>query len=268
MRDCGFPVIPEYLAEQSWPDARLSGALVTHVWTQSPVLSSHIAKASLVPNVVASPEDMIGHIDAVLLARDDAESHLKLAQPFLDAGLPIYIDKPIAQTLDELDMLYSLQQYTGQIFTCSALRYAAEFQLSEQARARIGAIRHIEACTPKSWAKYAPHIIEPVLQLIGLDKKLVSLEAKAVGRNGRRVVAEFDGNITASLSALGDDTAGPIALRIHGEAGWQDMFFADAFPAFKAALQDFIDGICTGSCRSTRDFNTRVVTLIEAGLAE
>ena len=60
---------------------------VSHVWTQDPVISRKIARSALIPNIVEMPEKMIGEVDGILLARDDAENHLKIAAPFLKAGI-------------------------------------------------------------------------------------------------------------------------------------------------------------------------------------
>lgn len=267
MTQCEFPGIPHYLAEQKWPEARISGAEVTHIWTQSHELSSRIARASLIPNVVATPEAMLGHVDAILLARDDAENHYTFARPFIEAGIPIYIDKPVALSLINLKALYSLQQYDGQIFTCSALRYAHELELCSEIRERIGQIRHVQATTPKSWEKYAAHIIEPVLCILGKENMLPT-HASPIGAKGRLVVATFPGEITAEFAALGENISAPISIRVHGDRGWHDLIFSDSFSAFKRALQDFIDGIETETCRSPFEFNRQVVAIIEAGVVK
>lgn len=95
MKNCPFSSIPDYLSEQQFPtDFLTQDAEVTHIYTQDISISEHIAKSSLVKNIVQNPKEMIGKIDALLLARDDAENHMKYAKDFLDAGIPIYIDKP------------------------------------------------------------------------------------------------------------------------------------------------------------------------------
>ena len=89
MKDCGFPVIPEYLSKQRFPDDCIPNAHVTHIWTQDRAVSEHVAKASLIPNVVDRMEDMIGEVDAVLLARDDPENHTNFAtitSPYTGSG--------------------------------------------------------------------------------------------------------------------------------------------------------------------------------------
>lgn len=266
MVDCGFPVIPQYLAQQSWPEARIPGVEVTHVWTQDEALSRRIAQAALIGHVVAEPMAMLGQIDALLLARDDAENHLLFAAPFLQAGVPVYIDKPIAHSLEGLRALYGFQQYEGQIFTCSALRYAKELVLGQADRERIGQIRHIQVSTPNDWEKYAVHVIEPVLKLIGQPALLASAQARRIAEKGRALSLAFEGGITVDFMALGKSVASPLSLRVHGELGWHDLVFADSFSAFKSALIEFIEGVRTASCRSPLSFNEQVVAIIELGL--
>ena len=99
MINCGFPVIPEYLSEHKFPEASIKTMKVSHIWTQDIQISQKIAKTTFIPNIVANYEDMIGHVDGILLARDDAENHLTFSKPFLNAGLPIFIDKPLAYKL-------------------------------------------------------------------------------------------------------------------------------------------------------------------------
>ena len=42
------------------------------------------------------PEDLIGNIDAVLIEANDGSVHLERARPFLEAGIPCFVDKPFA----------------------------------------------------------------------------------------------------------------------------------------------------------------------------
>ena len=268
MKACGFPVIPQYLAQQIWPDARIPGVEVTHIWTQDTNLSHLVAQASLISHVVYEPATMLKQIDALLIARDDAENHLAIATPFLEAGIPIYIDKPIALSLEGLAALYRLQQYEGQIFTCSALRYAKELILSEPERERIGRIKHIQAATPKTWEKYAVHIIEPVLQLVGAPIDISSVRPRTFAKTGRAVSLNFESGITADFAAFGNEVATPLSIRVHGERGWHDLIFKDSFSAFKSALVEFVDGIRTKTCRSPYEFNQQVVSIIESGLCK
>lgn len=262
MESCGFPVIPRYLERQSWPADRIVEGNVTHVWTQDEAVSRHIARATYIAHVATRPEDMIGMVDAILLARDDAEAHYELAVPFLRAGLPIYIDKPISLSLAELERLYALQQYPGQIFTCSALRYAKEFHLDQSEREALGSLQFVEAIVPKDWDKYAIHAIEPLLTIIGARGEISRSQVWRVGGVTRLQVLWSDG-MQAAISAV--NAAAPIALRMVGERGWRNMVFVDTFHAFKAALTDFVGGVLQREVRSDPQFVRRTIELIELG---
>ena len=266
MATCGFPVIPEYLSEQTWPRARLPDVEVSHVWTQDPAISNKIAKATLIPNIVKTPEEMIGKIDGLLLARDDAENHLKMVTPFLKAGVPVFIDKPIALSTKTLDEIYALQEYEGQIFTCSALRFAKELQLTPELKNRLGKIKHIEAVTPKSWKKYAVHIIEPVLKMLNGNYPINSQLIDGFAHGGSSVFVQFENEISARFTALGSDIMAPLSLRTFGDEGWVDLVFSDSFTAFKKAVREFLDGIKTSCTKSPYDFNKKVVSIIERGI--
>lgn len=264
---CGFPVIPEYLARQDWPAVRIRGVEVTHVWTQKQTLSEQIARAGRIAHVVDRPEDVLGRIDALLLARDDAENHLALATPFLCAGLPIYIDKPIALDLATFDALHALQVRPGQIFTCSALRFAPEMQLSSAHAENLGRLRLITGTTPKYWDTYAMHLIDPLLQLPSLvgDPKL--LFNAPLNEDGRILGFKFqDSGPEVILKAVGGKSQAPLELCIHGEGGYHRLTFKDSFTAFRAALAAFLDHCRLDKC-SDDDYNTnrRAVEILQMG---
>ncbi len=266
MEDCGFPVIPRYLEQQNWPQSCIPNAEVTCVWTQDRALSKKIAQASLIRNVANHPKDMLGQVDALLLARDDAENHLEFAEPFLRAGVPVYIDKPIALSMKSLEQLYSLEQYPGQIFTCSALRFAKELQLSNNDKAELGDIRQIIAFTPKSWSKYAVHIIEPVINMLPADDQadhFVRLGSPR-GESESALSVSWRTGVQTVFFATGEAVS-PISIRVIGTKGWKELVFKDSFSAFKSALEKFVLGVVQGTIASPRAFNEKVVAILEKG---
>lgn len=267
MLTCGFDVIPQYLSERQWPEARLSNVHVTHIWTQSRSVSENVSRASLIPNIVNDPSEMLGSIDGLLLARDDAENHFEFAKPFIEHGLPVYIDKPIALDVDALNVLYSLQKYDGQIFTCSALRYARELSVEALDLSKVGVIETVTAETPKSWSKYAVHVIEPVMQLLGPrieDLKFVSCVKGS--DKGAKVILRDNKGLVVNLIAKGEHAVTPIVITVVGNLGSQVLTFSNPFDAFKSALGEFVEGITANKCNSPYDFNKRVVTIIEMGI--
>jgi len=263
MKNCPFPVIPEYLSRQKFPDDAISGAVVTHVWTQETEISRDIAAASLVENVVDDYTEMIGRVDAILLARDDAEHHFKMAAPFLAAGMPIYIDKPLATSVAEAEKIFSARRYNGQIFTCSALAYADEFRPSAESLAELGPLRQISASVMKDWGKYGVHVIEPVLKIVGEQGRIERVEARHAD-GVRTVRVRWASGLEAVFAAGGHDP-GPPRITLTGESAQRQLIFSDTYAAFKNALQTFVSIVRRQEPPVDREFVMRVVRIIEGG---
>jgi hypothetical protein len=263
MATCPYPAIPEYLARQQFPQAALTGADVTHVWTQDRQVSEHIARASLIPTVVEQPDAMIGQVDAVLLARDDAENHLGLAQVFLRAGLPVYIDKPLGLSRRAAERLFELTSYPSQIFTCTALRYARELRMTKARRERVGPVKLVDATVPKEWQTYAVHVIEPVLATFPEADTIVRHQCiRDAGMT--QLWVSWASGVQGRFISTGK-AAAPIAISVYGERAAVRLTFHDAFSAFKAALADFLTSVRERRSMIARDETLRVVDLIEMG---
>ena len=264
MADCPFPVIPRYLAGRAVPGNLVEGARVTHVWTQDRKVSEHIASASRINTVVDGYTEMIGHVDAVLLARDDAENHLRMSGPFIEAGLPVYIDKPIALDRQTLDAILALEQYPGQVFSCSAVRYAREMQVTKTHREEMGGITAVYATTPKTWRTYAAHIVEPVLAALG-DPGEVAASCTFAGGGKTIVIIEWSSGVAAVFAALGSSDA-PLQMTVHGTKKTMTYSFSNTYDAFKASLEAFVQGVRQGRQIIGRREFEQVVDIIERGM--
>ncbi|MDB4577241.1 Gfo/Idh/MocA family oxidoreductase [bacterium] len=262
MAESGFPVISAYLANQRYPDDFISGASVTHIWTQDFDLSSKISRASKIKNICNNPEEMIGEVDGVLLARDDAESHYTLAAPFLRAGIPVYIDKPFVLSLATAEKIRAEARYPWQIFTCSALYYARELRIAAELKT-IGKLKSVYAVTPQSWETYGAHLLDPVLRQISGNP--LEVQGWKLG-SATHVFARWSDDITTHFHATGSANS---AIRIHyiGESGELLTIFEDSFSAFKSALEEFVRQIRQSEEVIPSDHVSRVVSMLEAGCA-
>lgn len=260
MKDCGFPVIPEYLSKKKYPADCIQDANVTHIWTQDIKISEHVSKASNIPNILEKPEDMIGKVDAVLLARDDSENHLKMAKPFIEAGLPIYIDKPLASTLVVAKKIYALEKYDGQIFSCSALGY--EPGLTDNQK-ELGEIRYIDACSLKDWTKYSMHIIEPALRQIDYTKKIMNVSVNNYA-GCKTVTVNWESGVTTTFKTLNDACCG-MKVCVYGTKGKKEFVFPDTFITFKSALTQFINIVQKKKKNDSKLITLKAIEIIERG---
>ena len=263
MADCGFPSIPDYLSHQKFPDDFLSDVTVTHVWTQDEETTQKVATASKIANVCKSPDDMLGEVDALLLARDDEENHFRFAVKFLRAGIPVYIDKPFALSRKSADRLLSEAIEPWQLYSCSALYYADELLLDSEQKAKIGSLTAIHAVTPKYWATYAAHLVDPILRQI--DEKFKTEEHRAWKYGeATHLFTRWENGLVTHLHATGRANC---SIRIHyiGEKGEHFAEFHDSFRAFRASLAAFINQIRNQKLSISRDHLLQVVMILEAG---
>ena len=264
MAKCPFAAIPAYLATRQFPRDAIGEASVTHVWTQARALSEHIAAAARIPHVVDDAREMIGNVDGILLARDDADDHYDLAAPFLHVGLPIYIDKPLAFTVKEAERIYAGQRKPGQIFTCSALAYADEFRPGAADLAALGKLRSVAAVTVKDWDHYSVHVIEPLMALVNHEGKITQMRAS--GSQARRLDITWESGLTGHVTALGVSD-GDIRIKLDGMRASREMIFSDTFSAFRAALRHFTDIVLRKAPPQDPLPVLDIVRIIEAGRA-
>jgi predicted dehydrogenase len=263
MKDCPFPVIPKYLSKQKFPEDQIQGARVTHIWTQNRTISEHIAKASNIENIVDDPTYLINSVDAILLARDDYKMHYKMAKPFIDAGIPIYIDKPISTTIKEMNKIFSLEKYNGQIFTCSALQYAKEFVLNKNDEEYLGKLKYVDACIRGPWDKYSIHIIEPVLKIIGEQGNVVT-SSRSKSINNVHLKCQYESGLITSFSTFLNSPS-PLVIRVWGEKGFKELKFEDTYNSFKSSLKEFLLSINNPKYNSSKRFSQKTIKILELG---
>ncbi len=257
-----YPNILEYLELENFPKAKLKNTIVTHIWTQSKKRSISIAKSCYIDNICYKPEEMIGHVDAILLARDDSKNHLKNAKIFLQNGIPVYIDKPFATNTRIAEKLITLQKYDYQIYTCSALRFAKELLFSKSEIKSLGKIISIHASSPKSWNKYAIHLIEPLSLLPGID--IFSFNNPVLKKRGNTVslLLHLQNNIKLNIQTLGD-VKSDIKITIKGENKTITKKFNNPFDAFKKSLFYFIKQIQIKRNLISRQQTMNIINIIE-----
>lgn len=256
---CPYPIIPKYLGEHEFPAEQLTNAVVTHVWTQDLKESERIAKFSKIENVCSSIEELLV-CDAILLARDDAESHFELAEPFLKAGIPVFIDKPFALSLEAANRILNACVEPWMVFSCTTLRFAKEFELTDDPK---GSIHTIEAVTPKRWSTYGVHILEPSLRFIPNRGKLISVERK--GGKHYDLIWVFWENAVARYFCSGDQPS-ELSISAFSDETYEKRIFQDSFSCFKRTLDCFIEKVVKQkTCPISTEETLEIVKILELG---
>lgn len=121
------------------------------------------------------PDELLGQIDAVLIEANDGSVHAELALPFLEAGLPVFVDKPFATTTaDARRLVEAAQRHQTLITSASALRYALEIQAAQGRSSELGAILGAATYGPATLHPrnpglfhYGVHAVEMLYALMG-----------------------------------------------------------------------------------------------------
>jgi hypothetical protein len=238
IRSNGWEVIANYLDAKPKEEIGISDARVSHIWTQNLEVSKKIASSTYISNVCVRPEEMLGQVQAVIIARDDWESHFELAKLFLSENIPVFIDKPLTLDLDELTYFAKYLE-NGLLMSCSGYRYSVEMEtVSFRAEESI----YTSAICVNDFTKYGIHLLE---SLAALDSKFISPEI--VSRNNSQITSYF----------FTYEDFGPMQLTCLGPASktFQVDFFmksrnertqiSDNFSAFKETLSTFIEMVNT-----------------------
>lgn len=245
----GYPGVTAYLDANN-DTLGLPGAKVTHVWTQDNSISKSIAASSGIQHIVEMAEDMIGEVDAVILARDDAEFHVEMAKPFIEAGIPIFIDKPLAIRQEDLDW-FNAQQAAGKfIMSCSSMRYANECRIVKQNISALGKLELVTAVGKKDWLKYGVHMIEAMFATLD-DPEVATVQH--IGEQGKDVVhIVFKNGLPATIH-LFMDISGTFQLSFFGQRAWQMADIKNSYSMFRDNIIEFVRSVQEGKPRL--DFN-------------
>lgn len=157
--------------------------------------------------LVDEPEQMIGRIDGVLVESLAGDPHLGRVRPFLEAGIPAFVDKPFACKLSDAQEMVRLAEKNGvPIFSSSSLRYAPEVAAyavpSHEQGALLGAMSYgpatLDPGNPGLF-HYGIHPVEVLYTLMGPGCQWVT----CVKDTGAEVaVGHWDGGRIGSVRGL------------------------------------------------------------------
>lgn len=263
MADCPYAGIPAYLNKEPAESFGIPGARVTHIWTDDPAEAPKIAKASLVPHVVKRAEDVIGQVDAVIVATDKGHEHVARCRPFVEAGLPVFVDKPLVDKARDLEVFATWVRQGAPIMSSSCMRYAKEFLPYRLSTRELGALRFASITTPKSWERYGIHALEGLYPILGPG----FVSVRNTGTPDRNVVhLKHQSGVDAVVVANTDMYGAFGCLQLCGTAGHVAVSFGDTYYAFKAQLVAFIEFLRRGQRPFPFSETVELMKLVIAGI--
>ncbi len=241
----GYPGVTAYL-NANQDTVGIHGAEVTHVWTQDKSMSASIAQSGRIPHIVDELSEMIPFVDAVILARDDPENHVEMSRPFIEAGIPIFIDKPLAINHEDLAWFVEQEQNGSFIMSCSSMRYANECRILKTDMSKLGKIELVTAVGKKDWKKYGVHLLEAIFALLD-DPKTVSVQN--VGSTDKAIVhLELENGIQVMVHIF-QNISPTFQLSVFGSDDWEKVEIKNSYSMFRDNIIEFIRSVQEGKSR-------------------
>lgn len=242
--------------------AVIDNARITHIWGDDPERVRSLATAHDIATPVDDPAAMIGHIDGALIIDDTGggASHASLARPFIEAGIPLFIDKPMTTDYADAVALFDLaDQHDTPIMSCSALRFPVE--LDREAIDACGTLSSIMTVGPEEWFYYGVHVVE-LLGAVTTDRP-TSVHRYALDKKDIAII-EYDSDLVAVVETLRD--AGYLFhCLVIGDKGHTSFDVNDAMGFYSNEMREFVQMIETKRSPLTREQTLDVMAILHAG---
>lgn len=264
MARCGYPVIPQYLDAQPPAELGIPGARVTHIWCDHREDAERVARCTFIDHVVDRPQDVIDSVDAVIIPTDIGHEHVERARPFIEAGLPVFIDKPLTDNVADLRQFIRWHEEGRPLLSTSCMRYAREFEDLRTHLGNVGEPRLVTVTMIKSWERYGIHALEAVY---GLLPPGGWLSVTNTGTADRNIVHATHASGVDVVLAIITDLGGSFGhVRVAGTAGHLEAGLEDTFTAFKSQLVTFVTYLQTGVPPFPFDQTVEQMKIVIAGI--
>ncbi len=130
-----------------------------------------------------SPEEFAGQVDAVMITSRHGKFHLPFARPYLQQGIPVWVDKPICTSTEDVLELVKLAKASGSpitggsslIFSKEILEMAAYVQENREkiTGGHVTAPVNLVNDYGNFWF-YSSHLVQMLIAVFGPEIKSVS----------------------------------------------------------------------------------------------
>ncbi len=259
-----YPTIPQYLGKQPKETLGIPGVQVTHICFTGYADRAEAevcAKINGIPHVVDRPEEMLGQVDAIICATDIGGEHVERCRMFIEAGLPVFIDKPLTDNEEDLRTIASWYRNGAHMMSSSSMRYLKEVEAYYENHYELGKLRYICSPMAKYWETYGMHALEAIFPLLGQGFQWVQ---NSGDKRSAMVHLYHESGCHVDLPmGVGMATTG---ISIMGEGGAVTLRAGDSYYAFKKQLDRFVEFLRTGEPDHPFEDTLEMAKIIIAGI--
>ena len=260
---CPYAAIIDYISKQPKNTLGIEDVEVSHVWTDNPEDAKLVAKVAEIENIVEDPKDVIGEVDAVLVATDIGSEHVERCRPFVEANVPIFVDKPLCDNFSDLKIFQQWIDEGKPIISSSAMRYCKEYEPYHQSTYELGDLRYINVTMAKSWEKYGIHALETLYPIVGPGFTSI----QNLGDKNRNIVhLHHSKGIDINIANVFDMIGGFGLVSLVGTKSGIQIKSNDTFYAFKKQLESYVHYLRTGVKPVPWEETKELMQLVAAGI--
>lgn len=246
----------------------IKGFSVDYVWGEKDKFAQAAAKDGRIPNIVTRSRDMLGKIDAVVVDHRHAKYHLKAVWPFVERGIPAFVDKPFCYRAEEGTAFLDMAKRKGTPVTSfSVLPFYDSFAVFKRKLLGLGKILSAGSygpCDLKSkWGGiffYGIHQVDAMLHAFGCDVEAVLLTQRGQNATGQLF---YPSGLTATMAFIRQGCHG-FGISAVGEKGALHMPIVSKKNPYINGTRTFTAMFRTGVEPLTREQILRPVQVLEA----
>ncbi|MFB6719083.1 Gfo/Idh/MocA family oxidoreductase [Kribbella sp. NPDC056345] len=184
-----------------------------------------LAAAGAITQLVPTSTELIGSVDALIVTNRDGALHREHAVPFLDAGVPVWVDKPMAaSTADARAIIDAANRTSTPVTSYSAVRWLADTETLAQGTQQVGELQAITVTGPADPASEYSGIFFYGIHTADLAQRLAPGEPEdlQVEQTAATVIARYRSNgvlVTLQLVKPTDTGRVPFHAEIVGREG-------------------------------------------------
>ncbi|MBR5478995.1 MAG: Gfo/Idh/MocA family oxidoreductase [Clostridia bacterium] len=257
--------IPDENGNYRYPDCR-----VTAIFGLEKERTEEVATNGKIDYIAEKVEDLYDKVDAVMIVFRHGGLHAQYAMPFLERGIPVWLDKPFTISNEDCKMVMEASKKYNTILTGgSTCKFAYDVLMVKNARenpeaARIGKIRSAMMNFPATLVNdyggiyfYSGHLAEMAATAFGYDMKSVM----ATENNGDVVaVLKYD-NYQVVLNFLAE--AAQNTVLVIGDKGVMYRELDISF-VYRLGVDEFVNTLRTGVIPVSHEKLYKTVALLNA----
>lgn len=233
--------------EMRHKDMKLVGLYTDLTREDGRVGKTEIGKVSTCTRFAKMPDEFAGEVDAVMITARHGKHHLPFAKPYLQQGIPVWVDKPICtDTADAVEMVKLAKEYGSPISGGSCLVFSKEIlEMAEYVKNHRSEITGGYVEGPVNMVNdygnfwfYSAHVIQMITSVFGFD--VHSVEAWKEDEQTVRAVYHYSDMDVKALFG------GDYAVTVYREDQVSKHVPVTLDGCFDAELDDFCRVIRTG----------------------